>query len=720
MSDQFLHVPLAEIVASLTNPRTTFDPAKLTELAEDIKRRGVDSPILLRPLPGARVADTDRKVKYEIVFGERRYRASQQAGVATIPARVRDMTDEQALEAQLVENLHRTDLTALEEAEGYQALMDHSKINADQLAERIEKSRTYVYNRLKLLDLGTDGRAALRDGKIDYSVAMLVARIPDGKLQVKALGDILRGKLQVKALGDILRGTGYDREPMSFRTAQQHVQERYMLKLSDARFKITVADLVPGVGSCKDCAKRTGANPDLFSDVKSADVCTDPPCFHKKEDAASALLKKEAEAKGQTVIAGKEAEELLVNHYGGGGFKGYKRLDSKEDSPTDEPLRKIIGKLMDEKGIKPTMLENPRKKGQLEACLPNDVANSLLKAVQEQAKANKTEAPAAIRDLLDEKANEQKARLDAKFQRESRAQVIAETWREILQAPRKPDTQLGHFNLEVHRHLADRAAWSLDTDAAEAICKLLNLGAVGARHGLQTYVEKAPDPDRLHLLFLLHGRSGESFDLVTKSVWGAQLKATIKRIEAEVKERVYPKPAAKKAPAATAPAAQAKAGPGGKAGSKGKATPARGSTISAAEAQQGIATAMQGLEGASSAPKGAVAPPAAPGTLTPQAAWPFPNKPERTPAQAAAAAEEKAAKDEAAADPLYARARALVLKKQEANKRLLKEELSIGQDRANALLDQLEAAGVIGPAVPRQPREVLLDKKGNPKALEAA
>lgn len=699
MSDQFLHVPLAEIAASLTNPRTTFDPAKLTELAEDIKRRGVDSPILLRPLPGTRVADTDRKVKYEIVFGERRYRASQQAGAPTIPARVRDMTDEQALEAQLVENLHRTDLTALEEAEGYQRLMEHSKLNADQLAERIEKSRTYIYNRLKLLDLGTEGRAALRDGKIDYSVAMLVARIPDGKLQVKALGDILRG-------------TGYDREPMSYRTAQQHLQDRYMLKLSDARFKITVADLVPGVGSCKDCSKRTGANPDLFSDVKSADVCTDPPCFHKKEDAAAALLKKEAAAKGQTVIAGKEAEELVTNYYTG-AYKGYKRLDSKEDSPTGEPLRKIIGKLMDEKGIKPTMLENPRKKGQLEACLPNDVANSLLKAVQEQAKANKTEAPAAIRDLLDEKANEQKARLDAKFQREVRAQVIAETWREILQAPRKPDTQLGHFSLDVHRHLADKAAWNLDTDAAEAICKLLNLGAVGARHGLQTQVEKAPDPDRLHLLFLLHGRSGESFDLVTKSVWGAQLKATVKRIEAEVKERVYPKPAAKKAPAATAPAAQAKAGPGGKTGSKGKAAPARGSTISAAEAQQGIAAAMQGLEGAASAPKGAVAPPAEPAGVSPAAAWPFaPKTPARTPAQATSAAKAPAEQEEAT-DPLYAKARALVLKQQQANKRMLKEEFGIGQDRAMALLDQLEAAGVIGPAVPRQPREVLLDKKGN-------
>jgi len=699
VSDQFLQVPLAEIVASLTNPRTTFDPARLTELAEDIKRRGVDSPILLRPLPGARVQDTDRKVKYEIVAGERRYRASLQGGVATIPARVREMTDEQALEAQLVENLHRTDLTELEEAEGYRRLMDHSKINADQLAERIEKGRTYVYNRLKLLDLGTDGRAALRDGKIDYSVAMLIARIPDGKLQVKALKEVVDG-------------IGYYKEPMSYRRAQEHIQGNYMLKLSDARFKITVVDLVPGVGSCKDCSKRTGANPDLFSDVKSADVCTDPPCFHKKEEAAAKLLVKEAEAKGQTVIAGKEAEELRIGYGSNARFKGYKRLDDKEDSPTGEPLRKIIGKVMDEKGIKPTMLEHPTKKGQLVACLPNDVANTLLKAVQDQAKADKKAAPAAIRDLLDEKASQEKARLDAKFHREVRAEVISTTWAEIQQAPRKPATMLGHFSLEVHRYLADRAVWNLDAEATEAICKLLDLGAVGGRHALEKHVEKASDPDRLHLLCLLHARTGEGFDLVTKTVWGDRLKPAVKAIEAEVRERVYPKPAAKKAPAATAPAAQAKAGPGGKAGSKGKAAPARGSTMSAEEAQQGIAAAMQGLEAASSAPKGAVASPAEPAGK-PVAAWPFPPK-----AQPAAAPKPAAAAEPT--DPLFAKARALVLKQQQANKRQLKEELGIGQDKAMALLDQLEAAGVIGPTVPRQPREVLLDKKGNPKALEAA
>lgn len=698
MSDQFLHVPLAEIVASLTNPRTStgLDNASLAELAEDIKRRGVDSPILLRPLPGARVQDTDRAVKYEIVFGERRFRASVLAGVKTIAARVRDdLTDEQALEAQLVENLHRTDLTALEEAEGYQRLMDHSKLKPEELAERIEKSRTYVYNRLKLLDLGADGRAALREGKIDYSVAMLIARIPDGKLQAKALREVTN-----------TYGYRGQSEPMSYRSAQLHIQHEYMLKLSDARFKITVVDLVPGVGSCKDCNKRTGANPDLFADVKSADVCTDPPCFHKKEEAAAKLLVKEAEAKGQTVIAGKEAEELRIGWGASAKFKGYKRLDDKDDSPTGEPLRKIIGKLMEEKGIKPTMLEHPTKKGQLVACLPNDVANMLLKAVQDQAKANKKEAPPAIRDLLDEKANQEKARLDAKFTRELRAQIIAETWAEIKASSVTFKAQ-GFFTLDVHRHLAEKAAWNLDSEASEAVCKLLDLGAVGARHGLEQHVEKAPDPDRLHLLFLLHGRSGEGYDLVTKAVWGDRLKATIKEIDAEVRARVYPKPAAKKAPTPTVPAARA---PATRDGKGSKTSPARAAKTSPEEAKRGIADAMQSLEGSASAPKGAVAPPAGP-AVKPVSAWPFPKTPDEK-ASEAANAQPAAAEP---TDPLYTKARALVLRLQEASKRLLKEQLQIGQDKASALLDQLAASGVISEAEERRPRTVLLDKKGNAK-----
>jgi len=132
MQNQFANIPLASIAPSLTNPRKNFNPAKLAELSESIKASGVHQPILVRPLPGSRVADTfdihmsggglKERPAYEIVAGERRYRACQQVGLADIPVLVRDMTDGQVLECQIVENLQRDDLTALEEAEGFESL----------------------------------------------------------------------------------------------------------------------------------------------------------------------------------------------------------------------------------------------------------------------------------------------------------------------------------------------------------------------------------------------------------------------------------------------------------------------------------------------------------------------------------------------------------------------------------------------------------------------
>jgi ParB/RepB/Spo0J family partition protein len=214
MTTEFANLALASITPSLTNPRKTFNPDKLTELANSIKATGMHQPILVRPLTGSRVADTDRAVQFELVCGERRLRASQQAGLDTVPAMVRVLTDDQVLEIQLVENLQRDDLTAIEEAEGYDALMQHASITADQVGEKIGKSRSYVYGRLKLLDLCTEARVSLRDRTIDASRALLVARIPDHKLQIKAMKEIV-------TRGQWVAG---HQEPMSYRAAAEHVQ----------------------------------------------------------------------------------------------------------------------------------------------------------------------------------------------------------------------------------------------------------------------------------------------------------------------------------------------------------------------------------------------------------------------------------------------------------------------------------------------------------------
>jgi len=173
--DQFQTLALNSITPSLTNPRKAFNADRLAELAESIKASGVHQPILVRPLPGNRVGETGRKVTHEIVAGERRYRASQLAGATTIPALVRDLSDDQVLEIQIVENLQRDDLTQLEEAEGYHQLMHHSALTSDQVAAKIGKSRSYVYARLKLLDLSMECKDAMRAGTIDNSRALLIA-----------------------------------------------------------------------------------------------------------------------------------------------------------------------------------------------------------------------------------------------------------------------------------------------------------------------------------------------------------------------------------------------------------------------------------------------------------------------------------------------------------------------------------------------------------------
>ena len=387
MTTEFANIELALIEPSLTNPRKTFDSTKLAELTASIKVSGVHQPVLVRPLPGSRVADTPRGVQYELVCGERRYRASVDAGVATIPALVRALTDEQVLEIQIVENLIRDDLTELEEAEGYEALMAHASINADAVASKIGKSRSYVFGRLKLLDLGQDCKQAMRDGKIDASRALLIARIPDSTLQATALKQVMEPDYR----GDV----------MSVRAFQSWLQANVMLRLDKARFKITDSRLIASAGSCKDCPKRTGANPDLFADVSSADICTDTACFHAKEDAHRNALIAKAAKKGMRFIEGKEAQELIAHQYTT-HIDGYSplsqvRKDITRDGETGLTLRELLG--ADAPGA--VLIENPYNQELVEA-VPTDEAEAVLLAkglLQDNAHPAMGSAKDLARDL---------------------------------------------------------------------------------------------------------------------------------------------------------------------------------------------------------------------------------------------------------------------------------------------------------------------------------
>ncbi len=162
-------IPLSDIKSSKTNPRKAFDKDADRELADSVKKHGVLQPVLVRVLPAG-------GGRYELVAGERRLRAAAAAGLAEIPAIVRDLTDDQALEIQVVENLQRRDLHPLEEADGYRRLVA-AKYDVARIAERVGRSVAYVYDRLKLANLIDGARQLFLAGKIQAGHAIVLARL---------------------------------------------------------------------------------------------------------------------------------------------------------------------------------------------------------------------------------------------------------------------------------------------------------------------------------------------------------------------------------------------------------------------------------------------------------------------------------------------------------------------------------------------------------------
>lgn len=307
---------LHTLAPSPTNPRKTFAEADLADLAASIREQGVMQPILVRlwpddyPTPEGR----DERPLYEIVAGERRYRASILAGLAEIPALVRPLTTRQVLEAQIVENLQRRDVSELEEAEGYDLMMREHGYSADELAEKVGKSKAYIYARLKLTALCEFAREAYRAGKLDASRALLIARIPGATLQTKAVKEITEDRWD---------------GPMTYRAAARHVQQNYMLKLKDAPFDTADAFLLIVRGACTKCPDNTANARELFPDV-DADVCTNPQCFADKKINHIQKQAEIQEAMGRTIITGKAAEKIAPNGIYGNTAGDYVLLDEKD------------------------------------------------------------------------------------------------------------------------------------------------------------------------------------------------------------------------------------------------------------------------------------------------------------------------------------------------------------------------------------------------------
>jgi ParB family chromosome partitioning protein len=266
---EYRNLPLNVLTESTTNPRHIFEDAALKELAASIRTQGILSPLLVRPLT---------EQSFEIVAGARRYRAAQMAEAATVPVRIVNLTDAEALEAQLIENLQRRDVHPMEEAQGFRALLalEEPTYSIEQIAAKVGKAPAFVTQRLKLTELAPVIVEAFYREEIGVGHALLLAKLQPDK-QEQALAACFKEEW-----------SGGDRKAkrllLPVRNLQFWIEHNIMLILKQAPFNKRDTQLIPAAGSCVDCPKRTGHNKLLFADVRE-DACTDPTCYAAKLEA---------------------------------------------------------------------------------------------------------------------------------------------------------------------------------------------------------------------------------------------------------------------------------------------------------------------------------------------------------------------------------------------------------------------------------------------------
>jgi ParB/RepB/Spo0J family partition protein len=763
--EAIVHARHGELVPSLWN-RKNFNIFKLKELAESIKSLGIQQPIIVRRLPGSRTEETSQtkgiRPIYEIVAGERRWLGAGIAGLSFVPVIVRELTDEQVLDIQLIENLNRVDLTPLEEGEAYTQRMKFGGLSVDDVAAKIGRSREYVYSKTKLLDLCTEARAALRDEKIDASHALRIARIPDTKLQLKAL-EFATTPAQ-----------GRDGAMPSVLEFQRWLNQNVLLHLNKAVFKITDAKLVEAAGSCPECPKRTGANPDIFRDVEGADICTDPGCFNGKTSAHRAAIMAKAEAKGMTVIDGAEAKKIC--NANSSGLKGYSPL-SQQRLDVDDSGSKQLGKLLGNDAPSPVLIENPWTKELIEA-VPTVEAEAVLIA------KGLIKTTTTVRDAdaaFTSKVAQLKGSMAIACEKGARKAMFTALQDAIRSTP--DDRAAALISPAVIRAWLTDRLYDLDHEDTATVLQVdlapKNYSTTeeeAARLRLQG-CDTATLFKALALYILLDDRDSASSSEpqlfhamagTTRINLQAVRKASDKEIKAgvsdQIRELTEAHKKAQKQPTPTTPLAQpidtppatAKAGDGAKPKLKKQ-------KLSGEEAQLGIAEAMQGIEGAP-----------ATGALRPVDAWPFPGAPKtaaaptKAPKQAhgftvgqhvkvGAKAESRKYRGQsgkvfgfgkeldgqalvlvniggtnpcgfppkdlelepagdpdgtvipaAKVDPLFTKAAKLVVKQQRASVRLLKTDLGVGTAKAMEIMTWLEEQGKVSSCDQRGARTVLV------------
>lgn len=324
MKTELKDIPLDQIRPSKTNPRKDFTSpaakAYLDELAATIRARGVKQPALVRPdycLGTHTRAQIEAKRKepifYVLIAGECRQRASILAGKDTLPCLPEEATDDDALETQQIENLQRRDLTALEEAEGYESMLSLKsedgkslRYTVATLAEKIGRSENYIHKRRTLAGLPDAAREALIAGVLPVRTAELIASVPSVEARKQFAKAVLKPQ--------------YEPGPLSFRDASALKQREFVVSLKGAPFKLEDAELHKPAGACVGCPKMS-ANCAHLLDADEANMhlkgrsCFDPACFQAKLAIVRTKAIAAAKERGLTLLDKAECEKIFPPHW---------------------------------------------------------------------------------------------------------------------------------------------------------------------------------------------------------------------------------------------------------------------------------------------------------------------------------------------------------------------------------------------------------------------
>ncbi|MCD7804421.1 MAG: ParB/RepB/Spo0J family partition protein [Oscillospiraceae bacterium] len=223
---------LTEISPNRAQPRTDFDDEALSKLADSIKQHGVLQPLLVRPLETG---------GYQIVAGERRWRAARMAGLDEVPVVIKELDDKGAMELALVENLQRENLNPVEEALGYKELMDKYSYTQEQVAQVVNKSRPAVANSLRLLSLDEKTLKMVRDGEISVGHAKVLAGVENEELRAELALQVKRDMLTVRNLEQLVRAKSVQKKPKSSPQKETFLREIELSLAQTTGRKVTVS-----------------------------------------------------------------------------------------------------------------------------------------------------------------------------------------------------------------------------------------------------------------------------------------------------------------------------------------------------------------------------------------------------------------------------------------------------------------------------------------------